>query len=135
MKRLQAFKFELMPDGEQQRDMRRFAGARRFVYNKSLALQKENYAAGGKFISYVDMANRLPESKKEFEWPKESPSQALQQSLKDVERAFKNFFENRADFPSFKRKGTGDSFRFPQGLVTSQKIRAKHQKLLRCESA
>ena len=126
MKRLQAFKFEMMPDGEQQRDMRRFAGARRFVYNKSLAIQKadlgfcQNYAAGGKFIGYVDMANRLPEWKKEFEWLKESPSQALQQSLKDVERAFKNFFEKRAGFPRFKRKGTGDSFRFPQGFDVDQ---------------
>ena len=75
MKRLQAFKFELMPDGEQERDMRRFAGARRFVYDKALAIQKTNFEAGGKFISYVDMANRLPEWKEEFPWLKESPSQ------------------------------------------------------------
>ena len=43
MQRLQAFKFELRPNGEQQRDMRRFAGACRFVYNKALALQKAKY--------------------------------------------------------------------------------------------
>ncbi len=41
MERLQAFKFELMPTGEQARKMRQFAGACRFVYNKALALQKE----------------------------------------------------------------------------------------------
>jgi len=120
MKRLQAFKFELMPNDEQQRDMRRFAGARRFVYNKALEIQKTHYAAGGKFISYVDMANRLPAWKKEFEWLKESPSQALQQSLKDSERAFKNFFEKRAAFPRFKKKGSGESFRFPQGFEIDQ---------------
>src|SRR3990170_7429249 len=50
MKRLQAFRFELMPNGEQQRNMRRFAGSCRFVYNKALALQKENYDAKNKFI-------------------------------------------------------------------------------------
>lgn len=120
MKRLQAFKFELMPNGKQERDMRRFAGARRFVYNKALDIQKANYAAGGKFIGYVDMANRLPEWKKELEWLKESPSQALQQSLKDAERAFKNFFEKRAGFPRFKKRGAGDSFRFPQGFEIDQ---------------
>jgi len=49
MQRLQAFKYELMPTGEQQRDMRRFAGSCRFVYNKALALQKENHEAGNKF--------------------------------------------------------------------------------------
>ena len=37
MERLQAYKFELMPNGEQIRAMRRFAGSCRFVYNKALA--------------------------------------------------------------------------------------------------
>lgn len=40
VKRLQAFKFELMPNGEQEQDMRRFAGARRFVYNRALDIQR-----------------------------------------------------------------------------------------------
>jgi transposase len=48
MQRLQAFKYELMPNGEQQRQMRRFAGSCRFVFNKALVLQKSNYEAGGK---------------------------------------------------------------------------------------
>ena len=45
MQRLQAFKYELMPIGEQ---MRRFAQACRFVFNKALALQKERYERGDK---------------------------------------------------------------------------------------
>jgi putative transposase len=53
MKRLQAFKFELTPNGEQLRDMRRYAGSCRFVYNRGLVLQKENYEAGNTFIGYV----------------------------------------------------------------------------------
>ena len=53
MQRLQAFKFTLLPDGGQQRQMRRFAGACRFVYNQALALQKANFEAGGQFIGYV----------------------------------------------------------------------------------
>ena len=59
MSRLQAYKYELMPDGGQERDMRRFAGACRFVFNRALALQKENHDAGGKFIGYVAMAKHL----------------------------------------------------------------------------
>jgi len=120
VKRLQAFKFELMPDGEQERDMRRFAGARRFVYNKALAIQKTNFEAGGKFIGYFAMTKFLTEWKEEFPWLRESPSQALQQSLKDAERAFKNFFEKRTGYPRFKKRGTGDSFRFPQGFEIDQ---------------
>ncbi|MGM0925105.1 MAG: helix-turn-helix domain-containing protein, partial [Pseudomonadota bacterium] len=48
MQRLQAFKFELMPNGEQVRKMRQFAGMARYVFNRGLALQKERYAAGEK---------------------------------------------------------------------------------------
>ncbi|MEO8838169.1 MAG: transposase [Herbaspirillum sp.] len=116
MQRLQAFKYELMPNGDQQRDMRRFAGSCRFVYNKALALQKQNHEEGNKFIGYVPMAANLPIWKRETgtAWLKETPSQALQHALKDLEKAYKNFFAKRADFPRFKRKGSGDSFRYPE---------------------
>jgi putative transposase len=116
MQRLQAFKYELMPNGEQQRDMRRFAGSCRFVYNKALALQKENHDAGNKFIGYVPMAANLPIWKRArgTSFLKDTPSQALQHVLKDLEKAYKNFFAKRADFPRFKKKGCGDSFRYPE---------------------
>ena len=115
MKRLQAFKFELIPNGEQQREMRCFAGSCRFVYNKALALQKENYEAGNQFISYVSMAANLPHWKREpgMEWLKNAPSQSLQHALKDLEKAYQNFFAKRSECPRFKRKGSGDSFRYP----------------------
>jgi putative transposase len=48
-----------MPNGEQERDMRHFAGSCRLVYNKALALQKENREAGNKFIGYVAPAKLL----------------------------------------------------------------------------
>jgi putative transposase len=116
MERLQAFKFELQPNGEQVRNMRRFAGTCRFVYNKALALQKDNHETGNKFIGYVPMAADLPKWKREagFDWIKDSPSQALQHALKDLEKAFKGFFEKRTDFPRLKKKGSGDSFRYPE---------------------
>ncbi|OXI83469.1 cytosine methyltransferase [Burkholderia sp. AU31652] len=115
MRRLQAFKFELMPNGEQQRDMRRFAGSCRFVYKKALALQKENYEAGGKFIGYVAMAKHLTEWRNggETPWLKDAPVHPLQHALKDMERAYKNFFAKRAAFPKFKKRGQRDSFRYP----------------------
>ena len=115
MKRQQAFKFELKPTGDQQRDMRRYAGACRFVFNKALALQIENHAAGEKFIGYVVMAKHLTSWRNDGEtpWLKESPCHPLQHALKDLERAYQNFFAKRADFPRFKKKGQSDSFRYP----------------------
>ena len=120
MQRLQAFKYELMPDGGQQCDMRRFAGSCRFVFNQALALQTANHEAGNKFIRYVELANLLPAWKIAFEWLRESPSQALQHALKNLDRAFTNFFEKRAEYPRFKKRGYGDSFRFPQGFKLDQ---------------
>jgi putative transposase len=82
MLRLQAYKYELIPTGDQQRDMRRFAGSCRFMFNRALAMQTANHAAGNKFIRYEEMANLLPVWKKEFPWLKEAPTQALQHALK-----------------------------------------------------
>ncbi|HHR0281202.1 TPA: RNA-guided endonuclease InsQ/TnpB family protein [Escherichia coli] len=122
MKRLQAFKFQLRPGGQQEREMRRFAGACRFVFNRALALQNENHEAGNKYIPYGKMASWLVEWKNatETQWLKYSPSQPLQQSLKDLERAYKNFFQNRAAFPRFKKRGQNDAFRYPQGVKLDQ---------------
>lgn len=115
MKRQQAFKYELRPNGEQQRNMRRFAGACRFVFNKALALQKANHEAGNKYIGYVPMAKLLTGWRHDNEtlWLADAPTHPLQHALKDLERAYKNFFAKRADFPRFKKKGQSESFRYP----------------------
>ncbi|MCQ1958157.1 RNA-guided endonuclease InsQ/TnpB family protein [Escherichia coli] len=122
MKRLQAFKFQLRPGGQQECEMRRFAGACRFVFNRALARQNENHEAGNKYIPYGKMASWLVEWKNatETQWLKDSSSQPLQQSLKDLERAYKNFFRKRAAFPRFKKRGQNDAFRYPQGVKLDQ---------------
>jgi len=40
---VQGYKFEALPNGEQLRNLRRFAGSCRFVYNQALALNKQRY--------------------------------------------------------------------------------------------
>lgn len=103
--------------------MRRFTGSCRFVFNRALALQNGNYEAGNKFIPYTKMASWLVEWKNspEMQWLKDAPSQPLQQSLKDLERAYTNFFQKRAAFPRFKKRGQNDAFRYPQGVKLDQK--------------
>lgn len=115
MKRQQSYKFALRPTGDQQRQMRRFSGACRFVYNKALADQQTHYAAGGSFMRYETMAKALTawRNSSETPWLKDAPVHPLQQALKDLERAYANFFAGRAGFPRFKKKGQGDSFRYP----------------------
>ncbi|KJK20529.1 hypothetical protein UB46_32200 [Burkholderiaceae bacterium 16] len=115
MRRLQAFKFELMPTGEQQRDLRRFAGSCRFVYNKALALQKTRYEQGEKKLGYAGLCKALTEWRNgaDTPWLSDAPVHPLQQTLKDLERAYQNFFAKRSAFPKFKKKGQSDSFRYP----------------------
>ena len=102
--------------------MRRFAGACRFVFNRALALQNENHEAGNKYVSYTKMASWLIEWKShpDTQWLKDTPSLPLQQSLKDLERGYKNFFQKRAAFPRFKKRGQNDAFRYPQGVKLDQ---------------
>ena len=116
-----AFKFELIPNGVQVRKMKQFCGCSRFVFNKALAYQNEQYGQDNSFkVNYYEMCKRLTEWKKELVWLKDCHSSVLQQSLSDLERGFKNFFAKRANFPKFKRKGEKDSFRFPQGCKLEQ---------------
>ena len=115
MQRLQAYKFELRPNGEQERNVRRFAGACRFVFNQALALQKARYERGEKKLGYAGLCKLLTEWRNSAEtaWLADAPVHPLQQTLKDLERAYSNFFAKRADFPRFKKKGQSDSFRYP----------------------
>lgn len=115
MQRLQVFKFGLRPDGQQEWQMRRFAGSCRFVFNKALALQKERYENGEKQPGYAGLCKLLTEwrNSPEIAWLADAPVHPLQQTLKDLERAYANFFVKRAGFPRFRKKGQHDSFRDP----------------------
>ena len=115
MLRQQAFKFELIPDGAQELAMRRFAGSCRFVYNKALEVQQASYAKGGKYIRYETFAKSLTHWRSDpfTSWLKIAPYHCLQQALRNLDAAYKNFFAGRAKFPTFKHKHSGSSFKFP----------------------
>src|SRR6266513_1699739 len=110
MERRQAFQFQLMPNGEQQRQMRRFAGCARYVYNKALALKKERYEKKEQLTRF-QLDKLLVSWKQETPWLREAPAHALQQAILDLDRAYTKFFERRAKFPMFHKKGVRDSFR------------------------
>jgi putative transposase len=98
--------------------MRCFAGACRYIYNKALALQKERYERGEKKLGYAGLCRLLTEWRNSAEtaWLARVPIHPLQQKLKDLERAYSNFFAKRADFPRFKKKGRSNSFRYPDSF-------------------
>ena len=59
MKRLQAWKYELRPNGLQTRLMRRFAGCCRAVFNKALALQEQHRKHKEKMPRYAELCKLL----------------------------------------------------------------------------
>lgn len=102
-----AIRYELRPNATQRSLIGRTCGCCRFVYNDALA-----YARGNKVSNY-DLIRRLPQLKAENEWLKEVPSQALQQSVMDLGKAFRNKWNGHNGWPVFHRKGRHDSFRIP----------------------
>ena len=120
MKRIQAFKFRLKTKSKAANILLRIAGSCRFVYNRARELQIKRYEQGEKYLSYASICENLIEWKHEKVWLNQSPSQSLQQSLKDLDRAYQNFFNKRAHFPKQKKRGIHDSFRYPQGCKLDQ---------------
>ena len=115
------FKFEIRPNGEQSRRIKQFCGCSRFVFNRALAYQNAQYAQDDSVkFSYTKITSLLPQWKQIFPWLKDCHSQVLQQSLKDLDSAFSNFFEKQANFPRFKKKGIKESIRFPQKCKLEQ---------------
>lgn len=113
---LKAYRYRIYPTNEQKVLLAKTFGCCRWFYNFSLNLTNETYKATGKGLSRNEIINQLPELKKKLEWLTEVPSQALQQVALDLSSAFLNFFEKRAKFPRFKKKGNKQSVRFPQGI-------------------
>jgi putative transposase len=117
----QAFKFWLRPTPEQAQALIGYVGTCRYVYNKALDLQIESYKSNKPHLSAFDLNLLLPKWKKEMPWIRQTPSQALQKSLKNLSRAYINFFEGRAGFPKHRKRGKHMSMSLPQGFVIDQK--------------
>ena len=98
-------KFRIYPNREQKNFIHQTLGCCRFIYNRGLAMRKEGYE-NGKKIGYSQTSAMLTELKKqeEFAFLKAADSIALQQSLRDLDRGFVNFFQKRASYPTFKSK-------------------------------
>ena len=106
---LKAYKTEIKPTSEQAIKIRQTIGTCRFIYNKYLAENIQNYKDNGTFISGMDFSkwlnNDFIPNNPEFIWIKEVSSKSIKQSIMNGEKAFKNFFKGKAGFPKFKKKG------------------------------
>ena len=74
-----------------------------------LSTRKTAYFQHGESLSYNDLAALLPDLKKHSPWLADVSSVPIQQSLRHLDRAFVNFFEGRAHYPTFKKKQNDQS--------------------------
>jgi len=119
MIRNKAFVVRLYPNAAQTELINRTLGCARFVYNHFLARRIETYREDGKGLTYAatDKALTLLKRDEGAVWLAEVDKFALQQSLRDLERAYQNFFRTakqsgkKVGFPKFKKKRTGEAYR------------------------
>jgi len=119
---LKAYKFRIYPNSSQQAELARQFGAVRFVYNHYRAVREGYYLDTGTGLNYNDCAMDLTDILKvDYPWLKEADSQTMQQALKDLDKAYKNFFEGRAAYPNFHSKHDKQSIRYPQRFKVKDK--------------
>lgn len=124
MKKRMAYKFKLKLNAKQKASITNYGSCTRFLWNKALAMNLSRLESKQYILYYqeLDFFSKLWKSSDEYGFLKECPSQAIQQKLKDLEKAFKDHFDKKQPnkrLPKFKKKGQGDSFRYPQGFKVS----------------
>ncbi len=115
-----AYRYELDPNNIQRSSLAQHVGIARFAYNWGLEQRIEQYKnnqGNDRFTDAIKQNKLLNSLKKtEFSWMYETSKCAPQEALRDLHRAFQNFYRGlkngkKIGFPRFKRRGVRDSFR------------------------
>jgi putative transposase len=108
------YKYRIYPTACQEGILRKTIGSCRFVYNWALAQRREAWVTSKKSVSYSATSKGLTELKESPEkvWLNDVSSVCLQQSLRNLDLAFNNFFRKKSAYPSFKSRKNGGSARF-----------------------
>lgn len=103
---IKTYRVMLLQNNRQSTRFFQMAGAARYAYNWALARQKENHAAGGKFINSNSLSREFTSFRKQegMEWLLTIPSNLTAIAIKDACEAFIRFFEGQSKFPRFKSK-------------------------------
>jgi len=129
MKIIRGFKTELDPNAGQRTALLQHAGTARFAFNWGLERKIEARKNGEKNPSAMELHRELNALKPtEFPWMYESSKCAPQEALRNLDRAFTNFFRNckskrkgKKGFPRFKSRRNGiGSFRLTGHISASE---------------
>ena len=109
---LLAHKIELRPTTEQADYLARACGSRRHCYNRLLEHFSKKDVKWSKAAAYQHYIKVIRPA---FPWYNEVSSRVTRNAIDDLDNAFKHFFRRvklgqKPGFPTFKKKGIGDSF-------------------------
>ncbi len=106
MKQKRAYQYRIYPTDEQKKILAQTFGCARFVYNWALRLRTDAYYQEQKRVYYDETSAMLTDLKKqpEYHWLNDVSCVPTQQALRHLDKAFRNFFEGRAQYPVFKSK-------------------------------
>ena len=111
MKIYRGYQYRLYLTDEQKILINKNIGSTLWVYNYFLNRKEVYYNKTKKNLSLKDMKHELVLLKEEFLWLKEVDSIALQNSLENLDTAYTNYFEKRAEKPKFKNKGIHNAYK------------------------
>ena len=118
---MKAIKVKIYPKKWQKELIEKHFGCCRLIYNYGLERKTKTYQESKKSIGIYTIQKEIPKMYEEKPWLKEVNSQAIQQSLKDLDSAFSHFFKANNSFPKFKsKKNPKQSFRVPQHFEVSK---------------
>ena len=111
-----SYVFRIYPTKEQKELVNKTFGCCRYVYNYFLAKSIDDYKTTGRSNTYYQNNKELTRLKKELTWLKEVDSTSLQQSLRNLDSAYRNFFRRvkqgtTPGFPKFKKKNASQSYK------------------------
>jgi putative transposase len=109
-----AYRYRLYPTEEQEQLLRRTLGCVRLVYNKALHTRTEAWYEHQQRVDYKQTSAMLTEWKKQedLQFLNEVSCVPLQQGLRNLQKAFTNFWAGHARYPNFKKKRNGGSAEF-----------------------
>jgi len=115
---LKAFKYRIYPNNQQIQILNRHFGCVRYIYNKGLETKIKEYESTGKSSSCFQLTTGMLKQEKENNpWLKNTYSQCLQMSLRNLDNAFTSFFREKKGFPKFKsKKNPVQSIQYPQNI-------------------